>query len=611
MTRGLIQAATSDNIQILALQVCEQFGTTLPICSSTRQKVEKMARQKHGQLLRFMKAQAGFSAGDSADILSRTDGGVRFLCFAAILVSGGGNGIQSAELLESLIRKTSKADQMLPTLLQLNDLLRALRPKLLNSGLVAEVIRWSDWCLPSQDALRDICMPDGACIQQLVDALSQCFRVGEESSSVRVTSDKAHIPWIISVVKWLLGELPNVRLIDGSRKFKSDLKGVTVVEKHNNGGVRPDFEVFLCRKVESLDQLILIEGGPADRSLNYMSGLIDVQLWSELQMKIYDLPAELCGQVLYYVLKELAPRIVTSATIVRFVKEYQGTDKESLSSKPFHDLSTNISAFKYILGEQVPLPTEAPDLTILGGKIREQCSECTTCMNGHDWSPTPTHRHESPTLDDEGFHYNVRRPHKVYRQDGYYNVYARKRCFKLRVGLFAADVLALSLFNSDRQMQNFPGLAYPCDSAKRELDSVRPPRINFGEAVAESDSWYDLVGYGWWLLFTQKVSVLQCSCETIFDTVLSLLGHSKLQQDGTTLSSDWGQVVYPGILAGRAATQIGYLQLRCIPGSLRWNGQTIRALISTGEQVHDGSRSVNPMIGSAYVPVPRMEPFCE
>ena len=67
---------------------------------------------------------------------------MRLLCFAAILVSWRVKGIQSAELLESLVRQTSKPDQSLPTLLQLNDLLRALRPKLLNSGLLTEVIGW-------------------------------------------------------------------------------------------------------------------------------------------------------------------------------------------------------------------------------------------------------------------------------------------------------------------------------------------------------------------------------------------------------------------------------------------------------------------------------------
>lgn len=67
---------------------------------------------------------------------------MRFLCFAAILVSWGIKSIQSAELLEILARQMLKLDQPLPTLLQLDDLLSALRPKLLNSRLLTEVIGW-------------------------------------------------------------------------------------------------------------------------------------------------------------------------------------------------------------------------------------------------------------------------------------------------------------------------------------------------------------------------------------------------------------------------------------------------------------------------------------
>ena len=87
IARGFIQAATSDNVQMLALLACEQFGTTLPINTMTRIKVEKLARRSGSKSLGFVKSLVGFSAGDSADVLSRSDGGVRFLCFAAILVS--------------------------------------------------------------------------------------------------------------------------------------------------------------------------------------------------------------------------------------------------------------------------------------------------------------------------------------------------------------------------------------------------------------------------------------------------------------------------------------------------------------------------------------------
>ena len=257
----------------------------MPINTTTHIKAERMAKQKHSQPLSFLKAQIRFSAGDSVDILSRTDGGVRLLCFAAILVSWGIKGIQSAELLESLFRQTSKPDPPLPTLLQLNDLLRALRPKLLESGLLTEVIGWYYWCLPSRESrlkpyfdLECLCTPSRARIQQLVDTLSQCFRVGEDSSSVRVEWSRAHIPWIIAGVKWMLGKPPNAWGADGSRIAVSDLAGVTVVEKRGQGSCFSGLGLS-----KSGNQLILVEGGLACGKDNFMSGLINVELWSKLR----------------------------------------------------------------------------------------------------------------------------------------------------------------------------------------------------------------------------------------------------------------------------------------------------------------------------------------
>ena len=67
-----------------------------------------------------------------------------------------------------------------------------------------------------------------------MDALGQCFRVGEDSSSVRVEWSRAHIPWIIAVVKWMLGKPPNAWGVDGSRMAVLDLAGVTVVGKRGH-----------------------------------------------------------------------------------------------------------------------------------------------------------------------------------------------------------------------------------------------------------------------------------------------------------------------------------------------------------------------------------------
>ena len=103
---GLIKAVASDNIQPAALLACEQLGTELPLMSAeTGIKIEQLARRKTTQPLEFMNARVRYFAGDSADVLSQTNSGMRFLCFAAIILSCGEADIQSAESLETILNR--------------------------------------------------------------------------------------------------------------------------------------------------------------------------------------------------------------------------------------------------------------------------------------------------------------------------------------------------------------------------------------------------------------------------------------------------------------------------------------------------------------------------
>lgn len=54
--------------------------------------------------------------------------------------------MQAAELLEIFVRQHSKSDQPLPTLLQLNDVLSALKPRLADSGFGNNVVSCYDGC---------------------------------------------------------------------------------------------------------------------------------------------------------------------------------------------------------------------------------------------------------------------------------------------------------------------------------------------------------------------------------------------------------------------------------------------------------------------------------
>lgn len=66
---------------------------------------------------------------------------MRFLCFAAIVLSCGEADIQSAESLETILNRRAYVGHPKPTLLQLLALLTALKPKL---RFVELICNWSE-----------------------------------------------------------------------------------------------------------------------------------------------------------------------------------------------------------------------------------------------------------------------------------------------------------------------------------------------------------------------------------------------------------------------------------------------------------------------------------
>ncbi len=88
---GLLQAATSDNVQPLAILACERFGATLAICDTTRRKIEELVLTGTNQsVVTFLRATIGYSSGDCASQFVHSEAGIRFLALAAALVTSTG-----------------------------------------------------------------------------------------------------------------------------------------------------------------------------------------------------------------------------------------------------------------------------------------------------------------------------------------------------------------------------------------------------------------------------------------------------------------------------------------------------------------------------------------
>jgi hypothetical protein len=128
----MLEAATSDNISPVALKCCESFGSLLPLCTPTRYKIEQLARRNHtSHVLNFIKAQIGYKKGDSVEILSRSDAGVRFLCLAATLCTL--ERYEAASRLDAFLQATAQKDLVRPTLKQLQVMMETLKTELILS----------------------------------------------------------------------------------------------------------------------------------------------------------------------------------------------------------------------------------------------------------------------------------------------------------------------------------------------------------------------------------------------------------------------------------------------------------------------------------------------
>lgn len=87
--------------------------------------------------------------------------------------------------------------------------------------------------------------------------------------------------------------------------------------------------------MESLDQFILVEGGPASGKDSFIGGLIEVELWSKLRITALELPASLRGQVLYYITKSIVPRILLCRAIIGIDHKLRDINMDILLPRPF------------------------------------------------------------------------------------------------------------------------------------------------------------------------------------------------------------------------------------------------------------------------------------
>ncbi|KAI0447766.1 hypothetical protein F4803DRAFT_497434 [Xylaria telfairii] len=222
MARGILQAATSDNVQPLAILACEQFGNTLAISRETRRKIEHTVLPTPEPVsIRFLKAKVGFLKHDCAVQLGSNQAGLRFLALAAALISSL-RPIDCAEALMPMLEATTTNERYLPTTRHLMDLMSSLEGRCRLAGFADVVFGYHSIIkgvaraqgLPvCEDHLR---VPDPTGIATLIDVFRQMQRIGEDEIESIAVEACASAAWIAAFSKWSLETPPSIYLADGT-----------------------------------------------------------------------------------------------------------------------------------------------------------------------------------------------------------------------------------------------------------------------------------------------------------------------------------------------------------------------------------------------------------
>lgn len=537
--RGFVEAATSDNVQLLALLTCESYGATLPVAPITRLKIEKLARRNDSQPLSFIKAQIGWRAGDAADVLSRADGGIRFLCLAALLCCQGGHLIEPAQTLDRMLRRNVSKDQRLPTIMQLHDLLCAIRPKLLHSGFTQSVIGWIYTLIPTRSGrlasfdegelpwLR-YPAPGAFAFESLVEALQRCCRLGETGYIVIIHSQLRWIPWTMAVVDWLTGLTPAVRLLKAETPFTSEESVVAIEES----SVTHCYQVSIYTRINSVRQLISSEAQSGSDSLlrTHVVGTLDIQTWMEVYFDELNIELALASKVLFHAVNILPEAVLFSTEIYRKLSQFNETDLTDSLPCAFPDNNIRQQVLNHMLKNQVVEPI--PELSHVLQEVRDQCSQTCICApNGR---------------------FDRRQP----------------VCFKKRMGTVIADVLALLLFHPPKTADQFPCLTCPYGSG------INPDLYGDGDGC-KMKPWTSLIVEEWWQVMTKKSHYIRSRSEDIFLHIAMLTNRwNDLDKPlGLLLTATDGQIIYPMVLDARRPIRNGYLFLVYRRGRLEWEGQ--------------------------------------
>jgi hypothetical protein len=545
VARGVISAATSDNIQALALLACERFGATLAMCPETCDKIERLIVKVPMPVRIFIGAYIGYSAGDSAAQLVKSKAGVQFLALAAALVTTTGS-FQGGLALEVMLENSATDKTLLPTSRQLKDLLAVLEHRLVASRFADTVVYCANLLSEVPPDPKDrrnywktaTYYPDPDGIAKLVDAFRQLNRIGD-ATSLRLKTT-ACTPWVIAFTSWCLGIFPTIQLDDGTTILEQPTSCVTVIASKDSEHC-PGLEITIHRDLRSPADLVT-----AKWHSEPWTGMVSLaQYWQWLRQEYNfgpDLASRCLEEALPYALDQVLGLLRTSSygkfdpqlPLYEWQRLQLGSsgsaiDEESLSlvANPFPADTVVADMLRKFLGlsTQVvlrPLPpgtllADLPVVALYIADLRKRCI-CKECANVSKLN---------------------------------FKMCDAKFLFH-RLAFIVADLLSLSLFELP-------------DNLLVHLQHLRGGDSNFKQAI------YSIITTG-----VPEV----CNIGLILKWTLTLIGHDAevetampSDQRKWIISSGKGQVAYPRLFETCNIPRRGYLTLSWAPGLLRYQNQ--------------------------------------
>ncbi|PMD44875.1 hypothetical protein L207DRAFT_629422 [Hyaloscypha variabilis F] len=537
ISRGILEAATSDNVQVLALIACESFGTNIAMSQESCHKAYLLCSRSHeSTVISFLKAKIGYRDGDCGWQLSQSHAGVRFLGLAACFSTL--DSWNAAVILHNLLYLTAADKKLVPTTQHLKQLMMAVEDRLAKSGFSESALGWATILskemetqagiegpqLSMQQKKFTMAAPNKA-IVELTQAMSCLARVGEETRRIEITTTSDNAAWFIAFVKWCLGAPPTIVSYNG--RTLAENASQVIIRLIESTGKSHEVRIDLHEYTGNIKNLV------RDVSSNSeFKGLVRVGVYGQAMLRQLFGPADdlrhrACVQALPYACGQVRQNLVVrrewSIGNISTVNldQWGSPDTTATKGQVFASFEKIGQILHDYLGHSPDEPNppltelssgmiiaDLPLMSLVKSRMFQDCP-CRSCQN------TTTKAITSCKFD----------------------------AFLFDVSYCVADILALSLLN-------------PVDPDGVQVYFGSYTRGQFSSCIQS--------------ILSGKDKGLVCSISDIIEPAVKILGHELSDKYTWVMSSRYDQTVYPRLFSTQTIQSEEILTLECVPGSLIW-----------------------------------------